>query len=274
MSALPLRSIFRTAAIALALLMTGATAHEPAQAATRYAWGPTAASGDTLQSRFPPPAGYARVAAAPGSFAGWLRGLPLKPANAPVLLHTGAPKGRQDAHAAVIEIDVGGRDLQQCADAVMRLRAEWLYAAGRKAEIAFNDTKGKRLRFADRAKQDYPAFRKYMDTVFAYAGTYSLERELVPVDVADIRVGDVFIKGGFPGHAVLVADLAVEAGTGARRFLLTQSYMPAQEIHVLKNPAAADGSAWYGTDFGDTLLTPEWRFKRQSLRRWRTGAFS
>ena len=29
-----------------------------------------------------------------------------------------------------------------------------------------------------------------------------------------------------------------------------------------------------GTDFGDTLLTPEWRFKRQSLRRWRTGASS
>jgi hypothetical protein len=47
-----------------------------------------------------------------------------------------------------------------------------------------------------------------------------------------------------------------------------QSYMPAQQMHVLNNPAAADGSAWYGTDFGETLETPEWRFSRSQLRRW------
>jgi hypothetical protein len=40
-----------------------------------------------------------------------------------VLLYNGAPKFRQDVHAAVIDIDVGTRDLQQCADATMRLRA-------------------------------------------------------------------------------------------------------------------------------------------------------
>ena len=53
----------------------------------------------------------------------------MKPANAPVLIYTGAQKWRQDVHAAVIDIDVGRRDLQQCADAIMRLRAEWLFAA-------------------------------------------------------------------------------------------------------------------------------------------------
>jgi hypothetical protein len=106
-----------------------------------------------------------------------------------------------------------------------------------------------------------------MDQVFAYAGTYSLDRELDGARIADIRPGDVFIKGGFPGHAVLVADV-VENESGEKRFLLMQSYMPAQEIHVLKNPAATDGSPWYGTDFGPVLVTPEWTFSKDQLKRW------
>jgi hypothetical protein len=67
-----------------------------------------------------------------------------------------------------------------------------------------------------------------------------------------------------------VTDVAVNPKTGERRFLLTQSYMPAQDIHVLRNPAASDGSPWYRTDFGDTLVTPEWRFTRQQLKRWKS----
>lgn len=272
---------FRTADIAVMLRAMAAAAAlvaagiVPALAAPAYAWKPGDASTfDTLARRFPPPPGFQRVAAAPGSFAEWLRGLPMKTPDAAVLLHTGAKKWRQDVHQGVIDIDVGPRDLQQCADAVMRLRAEWLYARGRKGDIAFNDTEGKRLRFADRSRQDYAGFRKYMDYVFAYAGTYSLERELVAADVSDIRPGDVFIKGGFPGHAVLVTDVAVNPATGETRFLLAQSYMPAQDVHILKNPAAADGSPWYATTFGDTLVTPEWRFSRQQLKRWKPGATS
>jgi hypothetical protein len=107
-----------------------------------------------------------------------------------------------------------------------------------------------------------------MDLVFAYAGTYSLERELRPVKIEDIDIGDVFIKGGFPGHAVLVADMAVNEATGEKRFLLIQSYMPAQDMHVLKNPKAEDGSPWYSTDIGEQLVTPEWVFLSSSLRRW------
>lgn len=261
---------FRHANALILALILAAGAPSATSAEPRYAWRPaTVSTAETLAQRFAPPSGFERSAAEPGSFAEWLRGLPLKPAGVPVLLHTGARKGRQDVHRAVVDIDVGTRDLQQCADAVMRLRAEWLYATGRKREIAFNDTQGKRLRFADRARQDYAGFRKYMDTVFAYAGTYSLERELVPADVSDLRPGDVFIKGGFPGHAVIVMDVAIHPSTGARRFLLSQSYMPAQEIHILRNPSATDGSPWYDAGFGDTLVTPEWRFTRQQLKRWK-----
>jgi hypothetical protein len=252
-----------------------------------YRWQPSAT--ETLATRFPAPAGFQRVAAAQGSFAAWLRGLPLKPAGAPVLLYNGAPKFRQDVHAAVIDIDVGTRDLQQCADATMRLRAEWLYAMNRPGEIAFNDTgsgqpiafsrwaagerprpSGRSLSWSRGAAPDagYASFRSYMDTVFTWAGTHSLERELTAAPLADIAPGDLFIKGGFPGHAVLVADVAKSAA-GETRFLLLQSFMPAQQMHVLKNLQNAEESPWYPLDFGDRLLTPEWVFPRDSLRRWR-----
>jgi hypothetical protein len=248
-----------------AVLLAGAP---PASANPAYAWrAPVAApASETLQARIAPPPGFARVPAAPDSWATWLRGLPLKPRGAPVLTYTGAPKWRQDVHVAVIDIDVGQRDLQQCADAIMRLRGEWLFAAGR--PVAFNDTDGKRRVFSARDKSDHAAFRKYMDLVFAYAGTYSMEHELKPVPLADIAIGDVFVKGGFPGHAVLVADMAENPQTGEKRFLLVQSYMPAQEMHVLKNPGASDGSPWYPAAFAGDLVTPEWTFKPGALHHW------
>jgi Domain of unknown function (4846) len=256
--------------------------------ASPYAW-PQSAGSDTLQARFPAPPSFQRTAAAASSFATWLRGLPLKPAGAPVLLYSGAPKARQDVHAAVIDIDVGTRDLQQCADATMRLRGEYLFATGRSGDIAFNDTgsakpiafarwaagerprpSGNSLVWSKSAPPDatYASFRRYMDTVFVWAGTASLERELVPTPVAGIAPGDIFIRGGFPGHAVMVADVA-KSTAGETRFVLLQSYMPAQNIHVLKNLRSAEGSPWYPLDFGDSLQTPEWVFARESLRRWR-----
>jgi Domain of unknown function (4846) len=272
----------------LAALMLLAPAGAGAQTAD-YRWPRSAAASETLAARIAPPLGFERVRTEPGSFADWLRGLPLKAQGAPVLLYTGALKARQDVHVAVVDIDVGTRDLQQCADAVMRLRAEWLFAAGRVQEISFNDTgAGKPIAFARWASGErprisgrtlawsriappdagYASFRRYMDTVFAWAGTHSLERELRPVPLAGIAAGDVFIMGGFPGHAVLVADVVESPATGEKRFLLLQSYMPAQDIHVLKNPAGADGSPWYPLAFGERLVTPEWTFPRDSLRRW------
>jgi hypothetical protein len=282
-----MRAVSVLAAFTLALAVA-----LPASAEPRYAWRATRAITDagTLAARIAPPAGFARRPVPQDSFAAWLRGLPLKPAGAPVLLFNGAPKPRQDVHAAVIDIDVGTRDLQQCADAAMRLRAEWLFANDRAGKIAFNATgsakpipfarwmagdrprpSGRALAWTRSAPPDagYASFRRYMDTVFAWAGTHSLEREMQPVPLAEIAAGDLFIKGGFPGHAVIVADIAENRATGEIRFLLLQSFMPAQEIHVLRNPQAADGSPWYPLDFGERLLTPEWTFPRDSLRRWR-----
>jgi hypothetical protein len=80
-------------------------------------------------------------------------------------------------------------------------------------------------------------------------------------------IGDIFIQGGFPGHAVLVTDIATNPRTGEKVFLLSQSYMPAQDIHILKNLNDPDLSPWYKLDFEDHLHTPEWTFYTDDLKR-------
>ncbi len=235
----------------------------------KYAWPGASEQSETLESRIQPPEGFKRIPANKNSFASWLRGLPLKKKSSPVRLHNGSLKWNQFAHLHVINIDVGKRDLQQCADAVMRLRAEYLYSRQRYSEIAFNYTNGKRIYYTRWAKdRSYKRFRKYLTNIFIYAGTYSLSKELKTVPVSTMKIGDVFIHGGFPGHAVIVADMVQNLDTKEKRFLLVQSFMPAQEMHVLRNPADPK-SPWYDANVGNILITPEWTFKDVKLKRFK-----
>jgi hypothetical protein len=39
-------------------------------------------------------------------------------------------------------------------------------------------------------------------------------------------------------------------------------------MHVLKNPAAPDGSPWYPAAISGDLVTPEWTFATGALHRW------
>ena len=54
---------------------------------------------------------------------------------------------------------------------------------------------------------------------------------------------------------------------GRRAVLLAQSYMPAQDIHVLRKPEAPD-NPWYIIEGDGPLATPEWDFPAGSLRRF------
>ena len=84
-----------------------------------------------------------------------------------------------------------------------------------------------------------------------------------------MRIGDVLIEGGSPGHAVLVVDMARDTISGDRLFMLAQSYMPAQEIHILKNPSAPEQSPWYRLKaIQKEARTPEWTFDREDLKRF------
>jgi hypothetical protein len=236
-----------------------------------------------------PPAGYISIKAPASTFADWLVQVPLKPGRAIVRLYNGLPKIRQDVHYAVLDIDTGDANLQQCADSIMRLRAEYLYKQRRYRDIHFCFTSGDRADFSRwaegyrpgiagnkvtwiktaRADRSYASLRKYLDSVFAYAGTASLARELRPVPrLADMQIGDVFIRPGFPGHAEIVVAMAQHPRTGARVFLLAQGYMPAQDMHVVRNLNDKKMSPWYPVNFGNKLMTPEYTFTDKELMRF------
>ncbi len=242
-----------------------------------------------LIDRIAAPNDYERIFAPAGSFADWLRNLPLKPGNPAVLLYNGIQKQYQHGHAAVFDIDIGDKDLQQCADAAIRLFAEFHYSRNKNDSIAFRITNGDLVKYRkwingyrpqvanDRvtwSKQtvtdsSYAGFRKYLDFIFNYAGSYSLSQQLMSVtNVNSIRAGDIFIQGGFPGHAVMVMDVAVHQSTGEKVFLLGQSYMPAQDFHLLKNLNEPLMSPWYRITSDSILDTPEWTFSYSDLKRF------
>lgn len=244
--------------------------------------------GRTVRERILVPEGFERVAIEPESFEDYLRKLPLKPHGAKVTYYNGSTKPL-DVHVAVVDMDVGERDLQQCADSIIRLRAEYLYGKGLYERIHFNFTNGFNADYskwmegyrikvsgnkADWVKQgsrgtDYASFRKYLDMVFAYSGTLSLSKEMENIPLEEMQPGDIFLKGALPGHCVIVLDMAENEKTGDIIFIIAQGYMPAQQMHVLENPANEDGNPWYRMDFGDELITPEWTFTDKQLYRFR-----
>lgn len=179
-----------------------------------------------------------------------------------------------------------GRNLQQCADTILRLRAEHLWQSERHDQIGFHFTSGDRStwpawRDGERfriqgnqvARYDGPArdnsrdtFRDYLAHLFTYAGTLSLSRDAHAVSADEpTQPGDFFLDPGSPGHVVLVLDVA-HNGDGDRVALIGQSFMPAQEFHLVKG---RDGRIWFDLpQRGEHLDTPAWRpFGRD--QRWR-----
>lgn len=243
---------------------------------------------NTIQQRFQLPQGFVREEESKTSFGFFLRNLPLKPSGSNVLYFDGTIKSNRNVYEAVVDLPIGKQDLHQCADAVMRLRADYFYSQKQYDKIHFNFTNGFRVDYSKWAEgyrikttgnktswvktakpsDSYQTYWKYLETVFMYAGTSSLEKELKSIHVLDIKIGDVFIKGGFPGHAVIVVDIAVNPKNNQKIMLLAQSYMPAQEIQILKNPNNSSLSPWYDVDFGTSLKTPEWTFSSSQLKRF------
>lgn len=244
--------------------------------------------GIKISERFSAPADFVRIPQKPGSFGEFLQNTSLKPNGTLVHLYNGAEKPAKVA-AAVLSYDVGSKDLQQCADAVMRLRAEYLYQAKQYEALHFNFTSGFNAQYSKwragnritvkgnsvswvkttKESTSYQSFREYLDRVFMYAGTASLAKELKPVPLSQMQVGDVFILGGSPGHAVTVVDMAINKKTNKKLFMIAQSYMPAQDIHILINKNKPAISPWYELDENAELIyTPEWTFEPSDLKRF------
>ncbi len=245
------------------------------------------ASGNTLETRVSTPEGFTRTKEDKKSLGTFLREYKLAKDGAPVHLYNKELKSNQDAHVAVFKLPLEKEDLQQCADSVMRVYAEYFRAKDEASRISFSLTDGFKanyqswrdgmriiesgdsFEYVDRAEFDGSdaTFKKFMRIVFAYAGTYSLETDSKKVKkISDIRIGDIFLNSGSPGHVVMVVDTC-EDSSGRKAFLLAQGYMPAQQFHLLKNPAHEDDPWYYVDEVSFPFKTPEYTFEKKCLRR-------
>ena len=255
-----------------------------------YAWlqdGSSLSPVDDLEARIAPPTGFDRVVLEPGSFGAWLRRLPLAASGTPVRKFSGSVLLEADHEnvAAVVAIDAGKTDLMQCADSVMRMHAEWLWSKGRR-DMSYQAASGLPLPYERWARgerivqkgqsiawvpqgrgrgEEHGSFRAFLDQVFAWANTVSLDRQAQKVALDDLRPGDVVVMPGNPGHAVLFLDLARSAD-GRRVVLLGQGYMPAQGFYVLRPDRA---HLWFEIEPSTgAIATPFWRpFPWSQVRR-------
>ena len=85
-----------------------------------------------------------------------------------IYLFDGSQKNNQYAQFAVLNISLVNKNLQQWADAVMRLRTEYLFANNRFDEIQFTDNEGTAYKLKPPYSTEY--FKKYLDVVFGLCG--------------------------------------------------------------------------------------------------------
>lgn len=242
-------------------------------------------AGMTMESRINTPQGYSRVQGEEGSLTSFLRNYPLLEYGAPVLLYDGSKKGRQNDHVSVFDLPIEEYDLQQCADSIMRVYAEYYWSTGQYDRIAFHfvdgflaeytkwrdgyriSVDGNNVSWVHSKSYDdsYECFVNYMKIVFSYAGTLSMNEEATETSLDKLKVGDIFIKGGSPGHVVMVVDMC-ENEAGEKAFLLAQGYMPAQQFHILKNDRHEDDPWYYEHEVEYPFDTPEYTFGEGSLK--------
>lgn len=238
----------------------------------------------TIKEKILTPEGFTRISPPNESFGEFLQNYVLHPSGYPVHLFDGSVK-QNEVWAAVLYFPILKKNLIQCADAIIKLRAEYLYSKGDYEKIVFSLTNGMIVPYSkfveglrvkvtgnktewiksDNKGDSRKIFDEYLEFLYTYCSTSSLLKDTVESKISEIEIGDIFLQAGNPGHAVLVVDLA-QNSKGEKIMLLAQSYMPSQEMHILKSFDLI--SPWYKVEDKE-LKTPEWTFPKGSLRRWR-----
>lgn len=195
------------------------------------------------------PQGFERIESEEPRYADFLRNLPLKKRGAKVQLYTGDEARLQALNYAVLDLPLLSNS-EQCADACMRLRAEFLFHERRYSDIRFQNVNGKTLRY--HGGNSRKELEEYLRQVYEMASTYSLSREMKTRKLKDMQPGDVFIyparRGMKLGHAIMVVDVALNPRTGKKAFLLVEGNTHARNIHLLRNIKNPFRSPWFMLD--------------------------
>jgi hypothetical protein len=194
-----------------------------------YPW--TRGSRETVAARFPVPAGCRRLAYPRGSFPDWVQHLPLRRA-ATVVDYRGTPIATRVPVLALVDVDIfpAGKDLQQCADYGIRLGYEYLARFYPDRPVFWPLQTGTPYRFAPSARER----ARHLTHLFSWLGTFGLKAHYPSPSRDEYQPGDLLVGNstGAIGHAVVVHD--VVACGGERRYLVSQSWIPAQSPHIPK----------------------------------------
>ncbi len=245
-------------------------------------------AGDSILSRVKAPKGYKRVKYSKSSFQEYLRNYKLKKYGAPIINYDGSEYFAQHWHDAILEIPVPKNGLQQCADALMRIRAEYLWSINQQHKIGFKFTSGhycswkqfaegyrpkingNKVKFLKTKSTNYSKnnFYNYLNLIFMYAGTASLHSELPKVKIENLKIGDMLVQPGFPGHIEIIVDEIINE-EGKKMYLLAQGNTPAQNICLLKNFEDSDISPWYRFVENEPVYTPSYYFNNPIFVRFK-----
>ena len=198
------------------------------------------------------PSGYERTPDGGDDFAAFLRSLPLAADTVPVRRITGEVADSLVPYTyRVIDLPLLHRH-EQCADVCIYLRAEYLFRSRQFLKIHFQDTQYHTMRYYWGGRRS--RFIPYLLRVFKYANTESLIHEMPSRRLSEMQVGDVFVYSVKDrtdqryGHAIIVADMAVNRVTGQKLFMLAQGSTPACSIHILCNRKNDELSPWFALD--------------------------
>ena len=246
-------------------------------------------TGVNIKARVKVPDGYKRVIYPKGSFQDYLRNYKLKPFGTKIINYDDSEYYWQQGHIGILDIPVPKNGLQQCADALIRVRSEYLWDNNRKDGIGFNFTSGhycswkkyaegyrpkingNKVTFHKTASVNHSKenFYKYLNLIYMYSGTLSLYSELPKVNLAnDLKIGDMLIKGGSPGHIVMICD-EVTNSKGEKLFLLFQGNTPAQSVHLVKNLEDSDISPWYQLKKNAVIPVSNYTFGNSKFARFK-----
>ena len=215
----------------------------------------------------PVPKGYHRIDGKDKEYTDYLRNLPLKERGSKIHLYLGGFVTNQGTNYAVIDMTLLS-NAEQCADVCMRLRAEYLFKAGK--TIKFQDVNGKTLHYEGGPSRK--EFEKYLRSLYLVASTFSLCREMKTIPLADMQPGDVFVYPAHGwqslGHAMMVVDVAVNK-QGRKVYMLAEGNTPARSIHIVWNLLSGSRTPWFTLDeSADSLLINVCLYKATDLRRF------
>ena len=215
---------------------------------------------------------YERIAIEQNSFAEYLRNLPLKNKGSEVIDYRGGVfKSSSDTSVAfIVDMDIKGRRLEQCMDILVRIYAEYLWVVNQVDNLILPLPGGYWLKWqdwnaglrpffkginvsmikSDQPDSSYNAYRTYLNTVYSESHTQQFYHAYQTVDREKVQIGDIIIKKGTKGHAIMIVDMA-KSKHGDTVALIGNGDTPACQFFLLNYKA---DKSWISLNFEQETL--------------------